>query len=316
MKFGLRPAWTYQNLLRVSFVVLGALCLLAMFGVPLMSARGPSSFNYGGPSPLIVMLIGLAIGCYGTVVGIGGGPLIVPVLFFFYGWETEFLVATSLMIVFLNALSGTIGYAYQKRIDYKGGSKFALAALPGAGVSGFVHHRFDIQIFDAIFGVFLILLAVFCFINVRRMGRREALPRPEAPAWFRRVSVADRFGQSFGFAVDDQLGIYLNLLLGFFVGFLGIGGGVFQVPILLFVLFYPAHIATATSHYVTALTCLFAVLPHVFLGNVFFDEALWMGLGVVVGAQLGAWLSPKLQSRLIIYLFIIIILVFAVKLLF
>ena len=105
----------------------------------------------------------------------------------------------------------------------------------------------------------------------------------------------------------------MNLLLGFFVGFLGIGGGVFQVPILIFLLKYPPHIATATSHFVTMATCLFALIPHIFLGNVMFSEAAWMGLGILVGAQIGAYLSPKINSKLIVHLFVIILLVFALK---
>ena len=60
-------------------------------------------------SRLLVVAIGLAIGCYGTIAGIGGGPIIMPVLFELYGWKSESLVATCLFIVFLNALSGSIG---------------------------------------------------------------------------------------------------------------------------------------------------------------------------------------------------------------
>ena len=291
------------------------LCVVAMFEAPSVGALGPSGLTAHAPSVLVIVLIGVAIGCYGTIVGIGGGPLIVPILYFFYGWENEFLVATSLMIVFLNAFSGSVGYAVQKRIDYRGGIKFSLAALPGAVLSGLVHHHFNIRMFNVIFGLFLFLLAAYCLLGVRKM---KNIPTPkevrEAPTHHRRVSVTDHFGKKFTYTSDDRLGIYMNLLLGFFVGFLGIGGGVFQVPILLFLLRYPPHIATATSHFITMMTCAIAVMPHLFFDNVYVGEALWMGLGVVVGAQVGAWVAPKLNSKLIIYLFVFVILVFAVKL--
>ncbi|MFT7636447.1 MAG: putative membrane protein YfcA [Candidatus Omnitrophota bacterium] len=308
---------TYQKnkLVTVMSTVLLLLCIIAMFEAPSQGAFGPSGLTVHVPSVMMIVLIGVAIGCYGTIVGIGGGPLIVPILYFFYGWENEFLVATSLMIVFLNAFSGSIGYAVQKRIDYRGGVKFSLAALPGAVLSGLVHHHFNIRMFNIIFGVFLLLLAVYCIIGIRKM--REAQTTREikdAPASHRRVSVIDHFGLKFNYASNDKLGVYMNLLLGFFVGFLGIGGGVFQVPILLFLLRYPPHIATATSHFITMLTCAIAVMPHLFFDNVYVGEALWMGLGVVVGAQAGAWLAPKLNSKLIMYLFVIVIFIFAVKL--
>lgn len=293
------------------------LCLSAIFGGPLMSAFGPSRLTIAGPSFFVIIIIGLAIGCYGTIVGIGGGPIILPTLALSYGWENEHLVATSLFIVLLNATSGSIGYARQKRIEYKAGIKFALAALPGAIISGFIHHTFTIQIFDIIFGIFLVLLAVYTLLSLSNIDiqQNQTRRRKKKPVG-RRVAFVDNFGQNFHFTSNDKLGIYMNLALGFFVGFLGIGGGVFQIPILIFLLYYPTHIATATSHFITMVTCACALLPHIFLGNVYFAEALWMGIGVLVGAQIGAWLAPKIKSQLIIYLFVIVLFIFAIKLIF
>lgn len=307
----------YENRTKVQmaiiFGVIG-ISLAAMFGAPMESSYGPSQIVVDGPSVILLILIGLAIGCYGTIVGIGGGPLIVPVLVFFYGWESEHLVATSLFIVFLNALSGSAGYARQKRIDYNGGIKFALAALPGAVLSGFVHHVFDIHKFNIVFGLFLIFLAVYSAMRIGHIESRPEIKSAKKKYFrFRSVRIVDRFGKKFNFGVNDSLGIGMNFLLGFFIGFLGIGGGVFQVPILIFLLYYPVHIATATSHFVTMLTCLIALIPHVFLGNIYFAEALRMGIGVVIGAQLGVWFSPKIDSKVITYLFVGILIIFAIK---
>jgi uncharacterized protein len=304
-----------RNILNISMALLVvAICAFAMFGVPSMSAQGPSQIAVTGPSVMVILLIGLAIGCYGTIVGIGGGPLIVPILVLFYGWDNEILVATSLFIVFLNALSGSVGYARQKRIDYKGAIKFSLAALPGAVISGFVHHAFNIRAFDLIFGGFLILLAVYSLVSAKKMDRElPEVSQENIDKGHRLIEITDRFKDKFSFTVNDKLGIYMNLCLGFFVGFLGIGGGVFQVPILIFLLKYPPHIATATSHFVTMATCAFALIPHIMLGNIMFDNAIWMGVGILAGAQLGAYLSPKINSKLIVYLFVVILFVFALK---
>lgn len=292
--------------------LLGVLCLSAMF-IPLVGMNAPAQTVAGDPPALLLVVIGLVIGCYGTIVGIGGGPLIVPVLFFFYGWDNEFLVATSLFVVLLNALSGSVGYAVQKRIDYWGGVKFSLAALPGALLSGFIHSAFMIPMFDTIFGVFLILLALWLVASVNNL---EAIQRRQSNKFssYRHVYFRDAFHVRYDFYSNDRLGIGMNLALGFFVGFLGIGGGVFQVPILLFLLCYPPHLATSTSHFITGLTCLFALIPHLWMGNVMFGSALPIGLGVVIGAQVGAQLAAKIQSKFLIYLFILILVIFALEL--
>ncbi|MBF0531983.1 MAG: sulfite exporter TauE/SafE family protein [Candidatus Omnitrophica bacterium] len=304
-------------------LIVAIFALIAMFSSPTAKLQLPVPIppSVAVDQPIwLLALIGFAIGCYGTIVGIGGGPLILPILVFFYGWENEFLVATSLFIVLLNAGSGCLGYAMQKRIDYKGGIKFTLAAMPGAFISSYIHHLVNLTFFNLIFGVFLIFLAGYTLVSMGRIDKtteekQKNLKEAKAQG-FRRVRFIDNFKISYDFYANDKMGISMNLMLGFFCGFLGIGGGVFQVPILLFLLNYPTHIATATSHFVTLMTCAIAILPHVFLGNFMYGEAMWMGFGVIVGAQVGARLAAKLNTKVTLYLFIIILIVFAVKLFF
>jgi uncharacterized membrane protein YfcA len=262
---------------------------------------------------IALLATGIAIGGYGTVVGIGGGPLLVPILHFMYAWPIEDVVASSLFVVLLNATSGSIGYARQRRIDVTGGIGLSLAAMPGAVLSGLVHHLVQIPFFDGIFAVFLLGLAGYTVLRVDRFDQL-AVRRRRSTAGLRRVVIVDAFRERHVFYSDQTLGITLNLVLGFLAGFLGIGGGVLQVPILVFLLDYPIHIATATSHFVTMLTAAFALAPNIVLGNVHFWATAWLGVGVVVGAQLGAKLALKLRSNAILYLFAAILVAFALKL--
>jgi len=304
-------------------VVIGILAIMAMFTNHTFNFQVPVLIppTLATDQPIwLLMLLGLGIGCYGTIVGIGGGPLILPILVFFYGWENEILVATSLFIVMLNSASGCVGYAMQKRIDYKGGLKFTLAAMPGAFISSYVHHLVNLSFFNIIFGIFLLLLAGYTIFSVGKLDKntqqKQELLQQAKDGGFRHVKFTDNFNVKYDFYSNDKMGISLNFLLGFFCGFLGIGGGVFQVPILLFVLLFPTHIATATSQFVTLLTCIVALLPHLFLGNVMYGEAMWMGIGVIVGAQIGARIAAHLNTKVTLYLFIVLLVVFAVKLFF
>jgi uncharacterized membrane protein YfcA len=297
----------------IRLALLGAVLLLCVMAVlnPQVSValEEAPSLSVG----LALFLTGIAIGGYGTVVGIGGGPLLVPILHFMNAWPIEEVVASSLFVVLLNATSGSIGYARQRRIDYKGGLTLSLAAMPGAVLSGLVHHLVQIPFFDAIFGVFLVALAGYTIYRVDQFDRPRR--RPRSKAGLRRVVIVDALRERYEFHSDHALGITLNLILGFLSGFLGIGGGVLQVPILVFLLDYPIHIATATSHFVTMLTAAFALAPNVALGNVHFVATSWLALGVVVGAQGGAQIAQKLRSKVILYLFAVILLAFAAKLL-
>ena len=299
----------------IRLVLLGGvlfLCICAMVNPQMSMSAGleaAPSFSVG----LALFATGIGIGGYGTVVGIGGGPLLVPILHFMYAWPIEEVVASSLFVVLLNATSGSVGYARQGRIDVKGGVALSLAAMPGAVLSGLIHHLVRIPFFDAIFGAFLLGLAGYTIFRVDHFDR-PASQRPRSVAGLRRVVIVDAFRERHVFYTDQTLGITLNLVLGFLSGFLGIGGGVLQVPILVFLLGYPIHLATATSHFVTMLTAAFALAPNVLLGNVHFWATSWLGFGVVIGAQLGAKLALRLRSKAILYLFAAILVAFAVKL--
>jgi uncharacterized membrane protein YfcA len=297
----------------VRLALLGALFLLCLSAVvnPRASAgiEAAPSFAVG----IALFATGIAIGGYGTVVGIGGGPLLVPILHFLYAWPIEDVVASSLFVVFLNATSGSIGYARQRRIDVKGGLSLSLAAMPGAVLSGLVHHLVKIPFFDAMFGVFLVALAVYTILRIEHFEKPQPRRR-RSTVGLRRIVMVDAFRRRYEFHSDQNLGITLNLVLGFLSGFLGIGGGVLQVPILVFLLDYPIHIATATSHFVTMITAAFALAPNVVLGNVHFWATSWLAVGVVLGAQVGARIAQNLRSKVILYLFAVILLAFALKL--
>jgi uncharacterized membrane protein YfcA len=297
-------------------VVLATLFAYAMLNAP----EGRHARGGGGAAEALavlgVVLIGLVIGCYGTIVGIGGGPIIMPVLIWLYGWKTESLVGTCLLIVFLNALSGSIGYLRQGRVDIVGATKFSLVAVPGTILAGLIHHWIDFKAFSVLFGVFLLLLALYSCVTIDEVDERPRVTRERRVPRSRHVRIRDRFGDRFDFYANDNLGMKMNLGLGLFSGFMGIGGGVLQVPLLHFMLRYPAHIATATSHFVTMITCAAALTPHLLLGNIHFGPALWMGLGVIAGAQAGARVAPRISGKAVMALFIIVLLVFAGRLLF
>ena len=86
----------------------------------------------------ILFGLGLGIGALGTLIGAGGGWMIVPILLLGYGFAPQQAVGTSLAVVFLNALSGSIAYMAQRRVLYRMGTAFAAATIPGALLGGLI----------------------------------------------------------------------------------------------------------------------------------------------------------------------------------
>ncbi|MBP1740486.1 MAG: putative permease [Deltaproteobacteria bacterium] len=81
------------------------------------------------------MALGFGVGAYGTLIGAGGGFVLMPLLLILYPKESpEILTSISLAVVFFNALSGSEAYGLMRRIDYRSGLMFAAATVPGAVV--------------------------------------------------------------------------------------------------------------------------------------------------------------------------------------
>src|SRR5512135_1913736 len=113
-----------------------------------------------------LIALGIGVGLFGTMIGAGGGFVLMPVLLLLYPqMPPEHLTAISLAVVFFNALSGSESYAVMRRIDYKSGLMFAAATIPGAVIGALNTGWVPRHVFNGIFGGVLLAGAVFLVIH-------------------------------------------------------------------------------------------------------------------------------------------------------
>src|SRR5262245_6312664 len=111
--------------------------------------------------PTFALLVGLgfAVGGYGTLIGAGGGFLLVPVLLLLYpNEEPASLTAVSLSVVFFSAYSGSWAYARMGRIHYPLGLLLIISGIPGALLGAWLVPYIPRQFFEGSFGSLLVLL--------------------------------------------------------------------------------------------------------------------------------------------------------------
>ncbi|MSQ41618.1 MAG: sulfite exporter TauE/SafE family protein [Dehalococcoidia bacterium] len=262
-----------------------------------------------------LIVLGLAAGTFGTLVGSGGGFILVPVLLLAYpGREASTITAMSLLVVFANAASGAAAYGWQRRIDLRSGGWFALATLPGAVAGALLVHLLPRRGFDALFAAVLGLAGAYLLAR-----RRSALIRePLAGRGVVTRTMRDREGYSYVYRYRLWQGMVLSTGVGFLSSLLGIGGGIVHVPIMVLVLRFPVHIAVATSQFVLALTALQGTAVHLASGSLAHGgaapDAALLALGVVPGAQLGARLAARLRGETIVRVLAVALLLAAARL--
>lgn len=252
----------------------------------------------------ILLLVGFIIGAVGTLIGAGGGFVLVPLLLFTNkNLSPEIVTAISMAIVAANATSGSVAYAIKKRIDYKAGILFALFTIPGS-ILGVITTkyipRFQFKIF---FGLLLIGIAILLFLKKQQLQSRSDDEIKELPNW-KHHTITDSEGHTYTYAYSQARGIFISLIVGYLSPLLGIGGGIIHVPALAQLLFFPVHVATATSHFILAVMSITSVVVHAAQGNyndpLVLKMVIGLSIGAILGAQLGAYLSTKIHGNIII----------------
>ncbi len=238
-------------------------------------------------SLLFLILIGIGVGVFGTLIGVGGGFIIVPILLLFYNFEPKDAVGTSLTIVFLNSLSGSLAYIKQKRVDFKIGFLFALLTIPGSFLGAYIVNYIKSNFFKVIFSMTLIILSFQLIF--KPLMQEKVFELRKNKGVYRRI--IDFKGNVYEYSIDLIKGLLINFFTGFFSSIFGVGGGIIHVPTMILLLGFPTHIATATSHFILVFTSLAGALTHVSLSNVNLNFAIPIGLGVIIGAQFGALIS-------------------------
>ncbi|WP_225734731.1 MULTISPECIES: sulfite exporter TauE/SafE family protein [Tepidiforma] len=245
--------------------------------------------------------MGFAVGAFGTLVGAGGGFVLVPILLLLYPEkDPETITAISLLVVCANAASGSVAYGLQGRIDYRSGWWFVLGTFPGAVAGAIVVGYVPRRLFDAIFAVLLGVVGVYLLAR----PQVQAIAEPIRGRGVVRRVVRDAHGNTFVYSYQLWKGVLISTAVGFISSLLGIGGGIIHVPIMATVLHFPVHIAAATSHFVLAFMAAEGTAVHILQGVIGWDRSLAQGLllaaGAIPGAQVGARLAHRLHGGIIL----------------
>ncbi len=234
---------------------------------------------------VIFLLVGVGVGTLGTLMGAGGGFILVPFLLFLYPeYSPSLVTGISMLAVAANAWSGSVAYIFLKRVHWRSALLFTAASLPGAWVGVRLGEIIPRAQFEMFFGVLLLLVASFLSWRSIKNSRISGSREPSVRAY-----------------VGGSL---ISLGVGVLASFVGIGGGIIHVPLLSEVLGYPLHLATGTSHFILAVSASVTVLSHASAGHYAELPSFvpYLIVGIVVGAQAGARLSKKVPAQRILQL--------------
>ncbi|RKY14466.1 MAG: hypothetical protein DRP82_04015 [Planctomycetota bacterium] len=231
-------------------------------------------------------LFGFLTGVVASVLGIGGGVMIVPFLALALGRQMHSAVGTSLFALPFGAASASVRYGLCGLVEWRMAALLAALSVPGGLAGHYVCNQLRSSTLSALFAMLLFL------VGLRMLLAREG----EVVGWFKKVWFLGAFGA------------------GFCAGLFGVGGGFLNVPIL-HALGRGMKVSVATSSVVILLTSVAAGAAHYIRGGVDVWCGTALGLGLVAGAFVGATVLPKIRSSFLRLLFAGVVFVVSARML-
>ncbi|MDI9620189.1 MAG: sulfite exporter TauE/SafE family protein [Candidatus Nezhaarchaeota archaeon] len=254
---------------------------------------------------LQLLSIALASGFVGAVLGVGGGVIIVPVLSSFLGVPIKEAITASLVSVVATSVASSRKYLGRGLINLRLALFLETAISVGSMIGALIVFGVSPMFLHTLLGLTLVVIAVAI---LQGAGREDNLAMLKEFAEVSPDKLAKRFNLSSTYrdehfkvdvkynVVRGHVGIMLSLLAGLASSLLGIGGGVFKVPIMNRIMNVPIKASTATSTFMVGLTGAAGAAVYLALGAINFNLLTPLVLGSVLGSTAGATVMNKLRA--------------------
>ncbi|MDQ2986415.1 MAG: sulfite exporter TauE/SafE family protein [Armatimonadota bacterium] len=225
------------------------------------------------PETLLSLELGavaLVAGALGAMLGIGGGIILVPIFIALLSIDTPVARSASLVAVCVTSLAASLVYIKQGVTDIERGAVLQFPTVVGAIIGAIVGSGIDPVIMQLIFAVLVLV------IGFKMFAKDVKTESPTRRDWL--------------------LTILGCLVGGFISSLLGVGGGVFFVPILALIIGLPQRTAAATSTFLIGLTAATSALIYFRQGQMDLAVTIPAAIGILIGAQVGARASKHIPN--------------------
>ncbi|HHO5062118.1 TPA: sulfite exporter TauE/SafE family protein [Staphylococcus aureus] len=251
----------------------------------------------------LLVLIGGLSAIIGSIVGIGGGIIIVPTLVYLgvehgllHNITTQIAIGTSSVILIVTGLSSSLGYLKTKQVDIKNGSIFLFGLLPGSLLGSFISRYLTFESFNLYFGIFLIFVAILLMVR-NKIKPFKIFDKPKYEKTY-----VDAKGNTYHYSVPPLFAFITTFLIGILTGLFGIGGGALMTPLMLIVFRFPPHVAVGTSMMMIFFSSVMSSIGHIAQGHVAWGYAIILIISSYFGAKIGVKVNQSIKSDTVVTL--------------
>src|ERR1700723_263783 len=263
----------------------------------------------------VVAIVSFAAGLLGSLTGLGGGVVLVPLLTLFFKVDIRYAIGASLVSVIATSSGAAASYVKEGFSNIRIGMFLEIATTFGALLGAFLATRIPTSALAIIFGLML-LYSAYLSRRPRTQAQRNLPPDPLATTLRLNGGFQDREGHRTYNVQNVPTGFGLMFGAGTLSGLLGIGSGAVKVLAMDQAMRIPFKVSTTTSNFMIGVTA--AASAGVYLSRGYVDPGLSMPvmLGVLAGALVGARILPGAKVRTLRIVFGVVIAALAIEMIF
>jgi len=243
---------------------------------------------------------GILAGLLGSVLGLGGGILIIPMLTLVFGVPMREAIGASLVCVIATSSGAASLYVRRRLCDIRLGMTLELATPLGAVAGGVIAGMLKPQILSVLFSI--VLLYTAWTMLPKKDESRNARDSGDGEPSYKTTRL--------------PLGMGASFFAGNVSGLLGVGGGIVKVPVMYMIMRVPLKTAIATSNFMIGVTASAGAFVYFSRGEVHPLVAGSTMLGVFVGATLGSRLLPRIRAEYLKKAFVFVLLYLSLEMFF
>ncbi|CDZ24074.1 hypothetical protein CCDG5_0955 [[Clostridium] cellulosi] len=264
---------------------------------------------------LELFLIAILAGFLGSLLGLGGGIIITPVLTLLFHLDIKYAIGASIITVIATSSGSAIAYIRDRVTNVRVGMFLEIGTTLGAITGAFLAALINPKFLYIIFGLFLLFSAVMMLRKAKNELPQNVKPHPMA----KKLGLD---GEYYDKVLDKNVeynvtGVFGGLGMmygaGLLSGLLGIGSGIFKVTAMDLYMKLPMKVSSATSNFMMGVTAAASAGVYFLKGNIDPKIAAPVALGVLMGATIGTRVMQRLRSKTLRLIFIPVLVIVSVQ---
>ncbi|ODS51083.1 MAG: permease [Bdellovibrio sp. SCN 50-8] len=261
---------------------------------------------------LILLSVSVFAGFLGSLLGLGGGIIVVPALTLIFGIDIRYAVAASLISIVATSSGAAASYLRDHLTNLRLAVFLEVGTVTGAIVGFLISKQINAS------ALFLLFGALLMFSGIMMLRKRGDHLETKNHPWAEHLELSGDYTKPSGEKVIYKIarvpaGLFIMFGAGILSALLGIGSGIFKVLAMDGMMKIPMKVSSATSNFMIGVTAAGSAGAYLLSGDIRPEIACPVAIGIIAGSWIGAAVMPRIPATVIRRIFVVVIFITSIQ---